>query len=60
MNGSIISTVGKIKNDLLICDSFQIFYDKDIGQQSLSFEIQWSECENDCTYKKLETLTNFT
>ncbi|CAF1302859.1 unnamed protein product [Adineta steineri] len=60
INGSIISTVGKIKNDLLICDSFQIFYDKDIGQQSLSFEIQWSECENECTYKKLETLTNFT
>ncbi|CAF1616037.1 unnamed protein product, partial [Adineta ricciae] len=59
-NGSIISTIGKVQNDLLTCDPFRIFYDKDVGQQSSLFEIQWTECEGECTYKTLETSTNLT
>ncbi|UJR28522.1 hypothetical protein I4U23_009760 [Adineta vaga] len=60
-NGSLVLTVGKIQNDSLICEPFRVFYDKDMGQQNLLFEIQWAECDNDeCTFKKLETSTNFT
>ncbi|CAF1076683.1 unnamed protein product [Rotaria sp. Silwood1] len=60
INSSIITSIGKINNDSLICDLFQISYENDVGQQNLSFEIEWKECENECTYKKLEALTNFT
>ncbi|CAF1159331.1 unnamed protein product [Rotaria sordida] len=60
MNSSIIRTIGKITNDSLICDPFQISYENDVGQQNLLFEIEWKECENECTYKKLDALTNFT
>ncbi|CAM4743164.1 unnamed protein product [Rotaria magnacalcarata] len=60
INSSKITSIGKIINDLFSCDPFQISYENDIRQQSLTFDIEWKECENECTYKKLEALTDFT
>ena len=75
-NGSVVTAVGRIYNNLLICEPFRvrfvrlfvmmiffavkISFEKDIGQQQLSFDVQWRECLNNCTYKNLEALSNFT
>lgn len=74
-NGSVITAVGRIYNNLLICEPFRvrfvfvyhddifvvkISFEKDIGQQQLTFDVQWRECLNNCTYKNLEALSNFT
>ncbi|CAF4154537.1 unnamed protein product, partial [Didymodactylos carnosus] len=43
----------------LICDSFKISYNENIGKQKYTFNIEWKECP-ECDYKVLEREGNFT